>query len=159
MSQVPANRLDGRRRYTHQAYDVTLLGKSLESGPSGYGKRLSATYMASILLPPIDAGIAGAQLMGDLTEGVYVWGFMNHVPLTTGTASVILPSFNGEPDLAVTTQGIDLMVGSLILNNVNPDLYIPLPFDRPLDVVIAGGTPGEKAVISMLVTPAENGWF
>lgn len=158
MSQVPANRLDGRRRYTHQAYDVTLLGKSLESGPSGYGKRLSATYMASILMFA-DAGVAGAQPIGDLTEGVYVWGFMNHVPLTSGAASIILPSFNGEPDLAVTTQAIDLTVGSLILNNVNADLYIPLPFDRPLDIVIASGTPGEKAVISMLVTPAENGWF
>lgn len=49
-SNPPRVATDGRSRYTHQAYDVTYGGKSIESGPAGYGKRLSATYQANFQL-------------------------------------------------------------------------------------------------------------
>lgn len=43
----PRNDADTRRRYTHQAYDVTYGGANMESGAAGYGRRLSATYQAN----------------------------------------------------------------------------------------------------------------
>jgi hypothetical protein len=86
-------------------------------------------------------------------------GMVNHVPLTGGTMKLTLPAFNGLPAQDVTTQDIDLSIGSVILNNVDAAMYIPLAQDRPLVATVTGGTAGETAIVSLLVTPAENGWF
>jgi hypothetical protein len=156
MSQVPANREDGRRRYTHQAFDVTYLGKPIETGPSGYGRRLSATYQASILMA-VGAGAGlGTIEIGDLTSGIWSLQIVNHVALTSGTLQLQMPAFNGAP-LQNLVTALDLTAaGAVDLDN---PILAPLAFDRPLTAAVAGGTAGETAVLSLLVTPAENGWF
>ena len=159
MSQVPADRNDGRRRYTHQAFDVTYLGKPLETGPSGYGQRLSATYEANILMQA-PADVAGAQAMGDLTQGVFVRGIINHVALSAlSTLQLILPAWEGEAEVIINSQVIDLTTPGVVFTGMNPAVLAPLAMDRPMTATIAAGTAGEVAVFSLMVTPAENGWF
>jgi len=158
MSQFPTNRGDGRRRYTHQAYDVTFLGKAMETGPSGYGKRLAATYDANIVMAA-DAGAAGAQPIGDLTQGLFIRGIINHAALTSGTLVLTMPAFGGEPEVVINTQAVDLTLTSVIFTGMNPAVLVPLTLDRPVVATVAGGTSGETALISLMVTPALNGWF
>jgi len=158
MSQVPANHNDPRRRYTHQAYDVTYLGKAKETGPSGVNQRLSATYDANILMQA-PADVASAQLMGDLTQGLVIRGIINHKILTSGTLVLTLPAFGGEPEQIINTQAIDLTLGSIVFSGMNPLNLEPLAIDRPMTATFTGGTAGEVAVFSLMVTPAENGWF
>ena len=158
MSQVPADRNDGRRRYTHQAFDVTYLGKGLETGPSGYGQRLSATYDANILMTA-PADVATAQAMGDVTQGVFIRGIVNHAALTTGTLVLTLPAWNGLPEQIINTQAVDLTTPGIIFTGMNALNLAPLSEDRPMTATIATGTADEVAVFSLMVTPAENGWF
>ena len=48
VSNTPRVDADTRKRYTHQAYDVTYGGANMEAGGvSGYGRRASATYQAN----------------------------------------------------------------------------------------------------------------
>lgn len=154
MSQVPSNRNDGRRRYQHQAFDVTTFGKPIETGPSGYGKRLSGTYRAAISLEiPVDDGLVQ---LGDLTAGL--WGFqvVNHVALSTGTLRLRMPAYGGQAE--------QILIAALALNaagvtTLGTPIWAPLTIDRPLDALITTGTAGQVARVSLLMTPAENGWF
>lgn len=155
MSQVPVNRDDPRKRYTHQAYDVTYLGMPLETGPAGYGRRLSATYQASILLQA-DAGITAAQPLGTLTRGVWAHEIVNHVALSTGTAALVLPAYNG---LGAVTLAAALPLNAAAKVALDAPIWVPLSEDRPLEVTITSGTATETAIMSLLVTPAENGWY
>lgn len=155
MSQVKANQNDPRSRYTHQAYDVTYLGKAKETGPSGIASRLSATYQASILMT-VDAGETAAQMVGDLTQGIWISGLVNHVALSAGTSVALeLPAYGGEGAVTLVAAADVTAAGEIALD---APVWAPLPIDRPLTATVTGGTAGEIAVLSLLVTPAENGW-
>ena len=159
MSQVPADRNDPRRRYTHQAFDVTYFGKAMETGPSGLNTRLSGTYQADILMTA-PADVATAQFMGDLTQGTYVLSIINHVALSAlSTLQLILPAHNGEAEMIINTQVIDLTAPGVIFTGMNPLALTPLSMDRPMTATIAAGTADEVAVFSLSVGVAENGWF
>lgn len=61
-SNPPRVDSDTRKRYTHQAYDVTYGGANLEAGGvAGYGRRASATYQANFQFT-IDAADTEPQL-------------------------------------------------------------------------------------------------
>jgi hypothetical protein len=154
MSNTPANRSDTRRRYTHQAFDVTTFGKPLETAPSGYGRRLSGTYQAAILLNIPATG--GEFTLGDLTAGL--WGFqvVNHVALSTGTLRLRLPAFGGQGQQDLTTA---LALNAAGVSTMAAPIWAPLPIDRPLTGLVSTGTGGQTAVVSLLLTPAENSWF
>lgn len=155
MSQIPPNRQDPRRQYLHQAYDASTLGMSLESGPSGYGKRLVATYQASILFTA-DAGVTTEVNVGDVTQGVWSVEIVNHVALTGGTALIELPAFEGQPAITLAAA-LPLNVAGVVA--LDTPILAPLATDRPLNITITGGTADETAVLSLLVTPTLNGWY
>ena len=151
---LPRDNNDGRKRYARQAYDVSYFGKSVETGPSGYGTRLSGTPTALITLSA-DAGTAGTIVAGDLTQYLSIVALVNHVPLTSGTITPVLPAFNGEAEISL--PAIDLTIGSVIFTGVDVGLP-PLAMDRPLTLTVAGGTPGETAFISLMVCPIQTAW-
>lgn len=155
MSQAPVNQNDPRSRYTHQAYDVTYLGKSQESGPSGRTARLSATYTANILLPYMDAGSTATVTLGDLTQGLIITGLINHVALSTGTINLTLPAHGGLGAVTMIAAGSLTSAGVITLTT---PVLAPLTIDRPLTGAIAAGTASETAILSLLVTPIEAGW-
>ena len=154
MPITPSNRNDGRRRYTHQAFDVTTFGKPIEAGPSGYGKRLAGTYGAAILLRIPATG--GEVVLGDLTEGLWGFQIVNHVALTSGTLRLRMPAHEGllQQDLVAT-----LALNAAGVSTLAAPIWAPLTKDRPLTGLVTTGTSGETAVVSLLMTPAENGWF
>jgi len=155
MSQIPADKSDSRSRYTHQAYDVTYFGKAMETGPSGYGSRLSGSYTA--LVPfSADAGVTEPQTMGDLTSGMVILNIVNHKDLTGGTAIISAPAFAGQPEMVISATPVDLSVAGI--SAVSVDAIAPLAIDRPIIVTVAGGNDGELALISLMVAPIESGW-
>lgn len=156
MSMQPrANRADTRRRYTHQAYDVTYFGKALETGPSGVNMRLQGTPRALITLTG-RANITTPQRAGDLTAGVIVTGLINHVALSAGTTITLsLPAWNGLPAVDITVDAILTAEGVVALD---APIWAPLPVDRPLDIIIEGGS-AQDFIVSLEVTPILNGWF
>ncbi|MCP4466955.1 MAG: hypothetical protein GY813_09435 [Halieaceae bacterium] len=155
MSQVPADKNDSRSRYTHQAYDVTYFGKAMETGPSGYGSRLSGSYTALVPLSA-DAGDTAPQTMGDLTSGMAILNVVNHKALTGGTAIISAPAYAGKPEMIITGDPVDLSAAGI--SAVSADALAPLDMDRPIIMTIAGGTNGETAIVSLMATPIESGW-
>lgn len=153
MSQIRPNYSDPRRRYTHQAYDVTYFGGAKETGPSGL--RLSGTYQAAIGFTA-DAGITAAQPLGDLTRGLWSFQVVNHVALSTGTALLRMPAHGGLPQVDLISA---LALNAVGVTNLTIPIAAPLAIDRPLTITIAAGTASETAVLSLLATPAENGWY
>jgi hypothetical protein len=157
MSQVPVDQNDPRSRYTHQAYDVTYFGKALESGPSGYGKRLSGTYQSSILLP-IDMSTAATIVLGDLTQGIYSFELVVHAATTAAGAVTLQLADVGEG--ATTLLAIaDTSAATPGPTALTTPIAVPLPADRPLQAVVGTIAAGETFTVSLLATPAENGWF
>ncbi len=156
MSMQPrANRADTRRRYTHQAYDVTYFGKALETGPSGVNMRLQGTPRALITLTG-DASITTPQRAGDLTAGVIVTGLINHVALSAGTLITLeMPAWKGLPAVVITAGESLAALGVIALDLPQ---WAPLTIDRPLDITIAAGT-AQDFILSLEVTPILNGWF
>lgn len=156
MSQVKRNNNDGRSRYTHQAYDVTFLGKSPETGPTGYNSRVSATYQAAVLFPEVPSDTTDVQNIGDLTEGVWISGLINHVKLSAlSTMTLTLPAWNGEPEIELVAGADMALDGPITLDN---PVWVPLTMDRPLTATFAAGTAGELATFSLLMTAAETAW-
>lgn len=156
MSMQPrANRADTRRRYTHQAYDVSYFGKAIETGPSGINQRLQGTPRALITLVG-RANVAGVQRAGDLTSGLIITGLINHIALSAGTLlQLTLPAWQSLPAINLVVDG-DLAVAGQV--TVDAPIWAPLPIDRPLDLEIEVGTAQDFA-ISLEVTPILNGWF
>ena len=153
-NQVAANYQDGRQRYAHQAYDVTYLGKSIESGVGGYGTRLSAVYQASIQFGfRINSSLQPITI-GTLTEGIYAYEFVNHIPKPGVLLTLRLLATDTEPDFDLLTDFDMSAQGKFSLDN---PLWAPLASDRILQAICSG--PGSSiAIMSLLVTPAEGGW-
>lgn len=156
MSMQPrANRADTRRRYTHQAYDVTYFGKAIETGPSGINQRLQGTPRALITLVG-KANVLGVQRAGDLTAGLIVTGLINHVALSALTlVQLTLPAWKGLPAVNLVVDGDLAAVGQVTVDN---PIWAPLTIDRPLDIELEAGT-NQDFAISLEVTPILNGWF
>ena len=152
--QRPQDRNDPRSRYTHQAYDVSYMGKAAETGPSGYGRRLSGSANYTITFTAA-ADVAGPTLIGDLTQGLCVFSVTNHLALTSGTATIKLPAFGGEPEVTLAA-GVDLTAQAETF--VTGDGLVPLSIDRPMTIEMAAGTADETAAISLNVAPIEGGW-
>lgn len=157
MSQAAVDQNDPRRRYTHQAFDVTYFGKAQETGPTAINSRLSGTHQCSILLPSLDAGSTATVAVGDLTQGIYSFQLVNHVALTAlTTLNLTLPAHGGLGQ-QVLIAAADLSATGII--DLTTPIAAPLTIDRPLTAAVAAGQAGETAIISLLVTPVENGWF
>lgn len=156
MSMQPrANHADTRRRYTHQAYDVTYFGKAIETGPSGINQRLQGTPRALITLSG-RANVATPQRAGDLTSGLIITGLINHFALSAGTlVELSLPAWKGLPAIDLVLAGDLTALGPVTLDT---PVWAPLTIDRPLDLTMNAGTAQDFA-ISLEVTPILNGWF
>jgi len=140
----------------HQAYDVSYFGKPMETGPSAIDGRLWGTSQSLITLE-IDASIATAQTVGDLTQGLIVTGAINHSALGAGrTIALTLPAWKGDGAVTLTTALSITAAGLLTLTG---PIFVPLTQDRPLQATIAAGTAGQKALISLIVAPIGGGWF
>jgi hypothetical protein len=155
MTNIPANRDDPRRRYMHQAYVVTTLGSGLDTGPAGYGQRLTATSLSSIAFQAL-AGSSDPQTIGTVTQGVVVVKLNNHKALSSGTIDLALLNADGTLHATLEAAG-DLTVLGPTATFV--DIWEPLASDKILSATVTGGTPGEIAMMSLHVTPFENAWF
>ena len=153
---------DTRRRYTHQAYDVTMLGGNLETSPSGYGQRLEATYDANIFMQA-EADVTTPQIMGDITQGIFIRGMINHLAIPAGTLVFTLPEYTLADgtvldEVIINTQALDLTTESIVFTGMAPFMLLPQTYDRPLAATITGGTPGFPAQVSLMVTPLAASW-
>ena len=127
---------DTRTRYTHQAYDVTYGGKSIESGPAGMGRRLSATYQANFQLS-IDCSDTEPQVF---TLPPYV--YCNKLVVADGagggaaaTISVAQPDGSLSEDIATalslaTASAADVPLDSNI-NAENNDQLVTVTVTTP----------------------------
>lgn len=154
MSQIERDLADARKRYTHQAYDVTYFGKSPETAPVGAGPRLSGTHAAAVRIN-IPADVAGAQAVGSLTKGLWFHQVVNHAALSTGTLNLTLPAHEGLPAVTLIAA---LALNAAGITTLTTPVWVPLTIDRPLTATVTTGTASEVALISLLVTPAETGW-
>ena len=154
MARPAPDRDDPRTRYTHQAYDVTYGGISPERGVSGRNTLLAGTYRAAFQF--VTDATGPARVVGDLPMGVWIDGIINHVSLSSGTFSLVLGGTGGDSDVTLVTA----LNGDLTEDGpaTMTPVYAPLPRTRPLIFTPAGGTPGERVVISVLATSAETGW-
>lgn len=85
---------DGRKRYTHQAYDVTYGGVSPETGADGYNSRLSATNKVNfqITVPADEAATYTFILPPYVYSNAY---------------AVVEAAASGSPVATVTVENID----------------------------------------------------
>ena len=158
MTTIPANRNDPRRRYMHQAFYVSTLGSALETGPAGYGQRLSATNNSSIAFQ-VDMGVTTPQVIGTLTRGIFITDVINNLAVSGGTIAlhVLNADGTGHATLIAALDGTILGPPDVALNFA--PLWAPLPSDKMLSATVTGGTSGEFGKLSLLVTPFENAWF
>lgn len=154
MTQAPADYSDPRHRYAHQAYDVTYLGKSLESGVAGYGQRLSAVYQASIQFGFKTEASLGPRTIGTLTQQLYTYEILNHIPKPGAVLTLRLLATDTQPAIDLLTDFDMSAQGKFPLDN---PLWAPLPTDRVMQAICSGTGIG-AAIMSLLVTPAEGGW-
>lgn len=156
MARPGKNPNDPRNRYAHAAYDVTYGGVQMERGVSGRNTLLGGTYRAAYQFTA-DAGVAGAQIVGDMPMGVWIDGFVLHAPLTSGTYSLTLRGTGTDSDIVL----IDALTGDLTVDGpvtLDVPVYLPTARTRPLVIAITGGTAGETVIASLLATSAETGW-
>lgn len=151
---VKATRTDPRRFNTSQAIPKTYGGKPLETGPSGYGKRLPAVMRADIELDvPMDA--SGAVTIGDLTEGMVIIGLASVGGASQGTVTFALPLSGGQSAVTLIT-GATVAAGAKTLT---AGTFAPIVKDRPITATPSGGAAGEINKFLLSVAFMDNGWF
>ena len=156
MARPSKNPNDPRNRYTHTAYDVTYGGIAPERGVSGRNTLLAGTYQAAFQFVA-DAGVATPQIVGDLPMGIWISGFVNHVPLTSGTFTLVLKGVGGDPDVELINIATGDLTDEGMVTLTNP-VWAPLTHTRPLQLTVTGGTANETVIASVLATPAEVAW-
>jgi hypothetical protein len=155
-----ANPNDPRRFHTSQAIPRTYMGFSPETGPGGYGQRLTAVPQVTVGFT-FFAGITTPQTIGDLPAGFVLGGdFLNHRLLTTGTVQLKLLAVGGGvtyPELIILAAGALTNVTdrqALALGDLTP-----LAVARTLVATVSAGTAGEVARCSLNGYIIDNGWF
>ena len=155
--KVKANRRDSRRFYTHQAVDKSYMGKSLESGPAGYGRRLPGIPEYRLAFE-IEMDAVGDVIIGTLSAGLILSGQVGlHTDITGGAIVLKLPAHGGLA--AVTNLCTIANAASPVMTTLNTAVLVPYAIDRPIAYSVSGGTAGEKAQLSLPAWPVDNGWF
>lgn len=145
----------GRSRHASQAYSVTSFGKSFESGPSGYGKRLQGTEPAYVLLRGLGA-VGTYNLFGDITAGCVPFGFINTVAVAAATVTISLY----DPNNAAFTPIVLCTAASLAATGpiaVLAPAQAPVPRDLAMRIVLAGAN-GANVRLLLGLIPIYADW-
>lgn len=140
------------RSYTRGVH-VSKLGAP-DAFPSGLPPQLEAAprYLVNFTA---DAGVVADQDVGMLPAGAFVYGTINHVPLTGGTVAVSLIDPKG------VAADLDL-VASMALNAdataSTGAFFTPIDSPRIVRVTIAAGTGGETAVMGLDIGVSVPAW-
>jgi hypothetical protein len=139
----------GRSRHMTQAYTLTTFGKSLESGPGGYGKRLQGSNPAFVLIQGLGA-IGTFSLLGDVTIGCVPFSLINTVAVAAATVTISLYDPNDAaftPIVLCTTASL-AAVGPLTLVTTTES---PIPRDLSVRVVVAGANAAAARILLGLI--------
>ena len=134
MSAAMKDQTDPRSRYGHQAYDVTTMGMSPETGSLGYDRRVSATYAANMQIE-LDVSVATEEF--NIPPYVMILGYSIPIPVVGGTA----------PVLTIAVSDLDDSNQISIAAGVDPSIVT-----RPTDGVEIGAAENKEKKVKISLT-------